>query len=256
MGPSYRVNTITGSALGSPTFYAEQTALYLQNKTSILSSPGGDFGAWEKLPADIRANLSSPTLNTLAKFPADWPEIEFLSIGGHLGYQENTSQQPGDGFMYTSVAVALQMPMSRGTVDIRSADTRDKPVIDPRWLTHPVDVEVALAAYRRVRNIMRLDVMHNVVIGGEYFPGEADTQTDEQLLQLIRKSVSTVFHASCTCAMGKDGDPMAVLDSRARVRGVKGLRVVDASAFPLLPPGHPVATVCECLMPLVTPTTL
>ena len=71
--------------------------------------------------------------------------------------------------------------------------------------------------------------------------------SDADLLQLIKKSVGSVFHASCTCAMGRKDDKNAVVDSNANVIGVKGLRVVDASAFPFLPPGHPMATVCEFL---------
>jgi choline dehydrogenase len=56
----------------------------------------------------------------------------------------------------------------------------------------------------------------------------------------------TVWHASCTCAMGKKSNPNAVIDSTAKVIGVSNLRVVDASSFPVLPPGHPQSTVCEC----------
>jgi choline dehydrogenase len=69
--------------------------------------------------------------------------------------------------------------------------------------------------------------------------------SDADLLQLIKRSVGSVFHASCTCAMGRKDDKNAVVDSNANVIGVNGLRVVDASAFPFLPPGHPMATVCE-----------
>ena len=59
----------------------------------------------------------------------------------------------------------------------------------------------------------------------------------------------TVWHAACTCAMGKATDPMAVVDSSAKVIGVSKLRVVDASAFPLLPPGHPQSTICKSFRP-------
>jgi choline dehydrogenase len=76
---------------------------------------------------------------------------------------------------------------------------------------------------------------------------EQQVSSDADLLQLIKKSVGSVFHASCTCAMGRKDDKNAVVDSNANVIGVKGLRVVDASAFPFLPPGHPMATVCEFL---------
>ncbi|CRK43842.1 hypothetical protein BN1723_019315, partial [Verticillium longisporum] len=81
-----------------------------------------------------------------------------------------------------------------------------------------------------------------LVGGGEYFPGAA-VQTDAQILNTIRETVMTVWHAACTCRMGKRDDPMAVVDSDAKVIGVQGLRVVDASSFALLPPGHPQSTV-------------
>lgn len=55
----------------------------------------------------------------------------------------------------------------------------------------------------------------------------------------------TVWHASCTCKMGKSNDLEAVVDSQARVYGVQNLRVVDASAFPILPPGHPQSAICK-----------
>ena len=86
--------------------------------------------------------------------------------------------------------------------------------------------------------------MQQCVIGPEYYPGP-QVQTDEQILETIRGSLQTVWHASCTCQMGVESDAMAVVDSNARVFGVKGVRVVDASAFPFLPPGHPQSSVCK-----------
>lgn len=84
--------------------------------------------------------------------------------------------------------------------------------------------------------------MSSVLIGDEYFPGPA-VQTDAQILDTIQKTVQTVWHAACTCKMGRASDPEAVVDSQAKVFGVSGLRVVDASSFALLPPGHPQSTI-------------
>jgi choline dehydrogenase-like flavoprotein len=86
--------------------------------------------------------------------------------------------------------------------------------------------------------------MAPIVIGDEYSPGK-DVQTDEEILDYIRNNVMTIWHAACTCKMGTPDDDMAVVDNEARVYGVEGLRVVDASAFPILPPGHPQSTVCK-----------
>lgn len=86
--------------------------------------------------------------------------------------------------------------------------------------------------------------MAPAVIGEEYYPGKG-IQTDNQILEYIKNNVMTLWHAACTCKMGTSDDEMAVVDSQARVYGVEGVRVVDASAFPFLPPGHPQSTVCE-----------
>ncbi|EKG14039.1 Glucose-methanol-choline oxidoreductase [Macrophomina phaseolina MS6] len=247
MGPSYRVNVITSSSLADPAFLAEAEQLYLEKQEGIMTNSGGDFLAWEKIPAALRAKFDNDTLGALAsQFPGDWPEVEYLSMSGFLGYQQNYARDaPTDGFNYATVSTALVAPLSRGTVGISSADMADAPVIDPRWLTHPADRAVVVAGYKRVREMFASKAMAPVLIGDEYFPG-ADVQSDDEILEIIRKTVSTVYHAACTCAMGREDDANAVVDTKARVFGVDGLRVVDASAFPVLPPGHPVATICKC----------
>jgi GMC oxidoreductase len=169
-------------------------------------------------------------------------------VAGFLGDNQNfATGAPTDAYNYLSVVAALVAPLSRGTISISSADTKDQPLIDPRWLTDPADQAVAVAAYKRLREFFATQAMAPVLIGPEYFPG--GTQTDEELLALIKKGFNTVWHASCTCKMGTTNDNMAVVDSKAKVFGVDKLRVVDASAFPVLPPGHPVSTVCEYIRP-------
>ncbi|KAH9875830.1 hypothetical protein IAQ61_003295 [Plenodomus lingam] len=244
MGPSYRVNVITSSSLGDPAVLAEAERLYNEKQEGILTNSGGDFLAWEKIPAKLRSSFSNNTLAMLnASFPSDWPEVEYLSMSGFLGYQENYARDaPTDGFNYATVSTALVAPLSRGTVGIRSADMVDAPVIDPRWLSHEADRALVVAGYKRVREMFATSTMQPVLIGPEYFPG-ANVTSDEDILHVIRQTMSTVYHAACTCAMGRSNDSNAVVDNKARVLGVHGLRVVDAAAFPLLPPGHPVATI-------------
>lgn len=141
--------------------------------------------------------------------------------------------------------MALVAPYSRGNVTINSADAARPPVINPNWLTDPRDQATVVAGYKRARQIFNTRAMAPILIGNEYFPGAA-VQSDAQILEVIRQSFTTVFHASCTCKMGVESDPAAVVDSKARVFGVSGLRVVDASSFAVLPPGHPVSTICKC----------
>lgn len=246
MGPSYRINAITSSSLAIPDFLHEAENLYNEKQEGILTNSGGDFLAWEKIPSQLRSSFPNSTLSALAsEFPEDWPEVEYISMSGFLGYQENYARDaPTDGYNYATVSTALVAPLSRGTIDIKSGDMADPPLIDPRWLSHPADRALVVAGYKRVREMFATKAMQPILIGPEYFPG-ANMTSDAQILEVIRKTVSTVYHAACTCAMGRSDDVKAVVDNKARVIGVDGLRVVDASAFPLLPPGHPVATICK-----------
>lgn len=104
-----------------------------------------------------------------------------------------------------------------------------------------------VAGYKRVREMFNSTVMEDILIGPEYFPGE-EAQSDAKILEVIRKTASMVYHAACTCAMGNEDDKKAVIDTEAGVYGVRRLRVVDASSFPLSPLGHPLATMCESLI--------
>lgn len=242
-GPSYITNLITDSALHQPAVMQEAMQLFTSEQGGPLSNSGSDFLAWEKLPATSRSNFTSRTKTDLATFPPDWPEIEFLASSAYLGLQENyVTDAPHDSNQYGSLNVALITPLSRGNISISSSDTADQPVINPSWLTHPTDQQVAIAAYKRAREVFATPVMQEVIIGPEVFPG-AHVQTDEEILNIIKLSFNTVYHASGTNKMGKMTDPMAVVDAKCRVYGARRLRVVDASSFPFLPPGHPQSTV-------------
>ncbi|KAJ5033354.1 uncharacterized protein L3040_008472 [Drepanopeziza brunnea f. sp. 'multigermtubi'] len=243
-GPTFRVNVQTFTRLANdPLYLLSQFAGDYAKKVGPLTNPVCDYLGWEKVPSALKNGFSSAAKSDLASFPADWPEIEYLSAPGYVGdFSSLPTTQPKDGYQYATILAAIVAPLSRGTVTLASASADDLPIIDPKWLTSPTDQAVAIAAYKRVRAAFASQAMAPVLIGGEYFPGP-DVKTDAQILSAIQKTVQTVWHASCTCKMGKKGDPDAVVDSQAKVFGVTGLRVVDASAFALLPPGHPQSTV-------------
>ncbi|KAI9716321.1 MAG: hypothetical protein M1812_005386 [Candelaria pacifica] len=228
---AYRVNGITITALANdPAFAAEQAKLY-NDKAAGLS------------PLSLRQNWSNKTNTALAAYPADWPEVEYISIPSYLGDMQNLrSPGPLDGFNYASLTATLVAPRSRGNVTITSADTSVAPLINPNYLTVQSDVDIVVAGFKRIRQFYATEAMQSFVIGDEYYPGK-NVSTDKQIEDHIRKNFSPIWHAACTCAMGRTNDTKAVVDTRARVIGVKGLRVVDAAAFPLLPPGHPMSTV-------------
>lgn len=140
----------------------------------------------------------------------------------------------------------LLTPLSRGNITLASADMSDAPLINPNWLTHPTDQQVAVAAFKRGRQFFNTTAIEPILIGEELLPGPQDlpfNSTDAEILTYLQANIGFNWHASCTCKMGTRNDSMAVVDSQAKVIGVEKLRIVDASAFPFLPPGHPQATI-------------
>ncbi|GAP92978.1 putative choline dehydrogenase [Rosellinia necatrix] len=237
--PAYAVNLITHSSLSAPDFGPQQVIDYQTSRTGQLTNSGGDILGFARFPNGLISNATRADLDAAAP---DWPDYEHLFLDGYFGYANDMSDAPTDGRNYVSSSTALTNPFSRGNVTIVSNNTEDYPLVSPNWLLDPRDQEVAVAAFKRARAVFTNNATRSIVLGHEAFPG-SDVSTDEEILQLIQDSAAASYHASCTCAMGLPSNPLAVLDSEARVYGVKGLRVVDASAFPVLPPGHPTATV-------------
>jgi choline oxidase len=132
---------------------------------------------------------------------------------------------------------------SRGTVRLRSPDFRDRPRVDPRYFTDAdgYDDRIMLTGVRLARSIAAQSPLAPWV-ARELAPGP-DAQTDDELLDYIHQCHNTVYHPAATARMGSPSDPMAVLDPQLRVKGVSGLRVVDASAMPKLPSVNPNITV-------------
>ena len=210
----------------------------------MLTNSGDDLLGWEKLPRSAREKLSRSAREGLDEFPSDWPEVEFLTDDELFTNVADPLSTPFDGKNYISLSVAVITPFSRGNVTINSVDTADNPTVSPNYLIDSRDEEVNIQAFKRARALMATKAMKPVLIGDEVQPGK-NVSTDAEILDYIKKNSLEVYHASATCKMGKRSDSMAVVDSKANVIGVRGLKVVDASAFPFLPPGHPQATVCE-----------
>ncbi|PYH93936.1 GMC oxidoreductase [Aspergillus ellipticus CBS 707.79] len=243
-GPSYRVGLETSTRVANDFGYMTKELIeYITKRQGPLTNQGSDYLAFEKLPSKARSRLSASTRRDLSWFPSGWPEAEYIPVPLFLGnFSDPIKYQPRDGADYATIIGTLIAPTSRGNVTIISGDTDDLPIINPNWLATKTDQEVAVAVYRRVREAFHSRGMAPIVVGDEYFPGN-QVQSDEEILEVIKNTVMPIFHASCTCKMGIRNDTMAVVDSQAKVFGVDGLRVVDASAFPILPPGHPQSVV-------------
>ena len=133
----------------------------------------------------------------------------------------------GDGI---KLHVTLLRPHSHGSVTLRSADPADPPVIDPNYLGNAVDLQHLLGGMRVAREIAAAAPLRQS-LSGELLPG-AGARGDAELAAYIRKTLRTDWHPVGTCRMGRDDDPMSVVDPHLRVLGVQGLRVIDASAMP------------------------
>lgn len=125
-------------------------------------------------------------------------------------------------------------PLSVGTVRIRSADPAAAPDIDPRYFSEPDDLRVLRDGIRITREIFAQRA-YDAFRGSEYAPG-AEATSDAALDAYIRANANTLYHPVGTCKMGLD--PMAVVDAELRVRGIDGLRVVDASVMPEIISGN------------------
>ena len=193
----------------------------------------------------LSRNLLNPTTyqSLQENFPTDWPDIEYLILDAYFGSGTDSSIIAGSGQQYVAASVGLVATFSRGNVTINSADTTINPIVNPNWLSDPRDQDIAVAAFRRGRQLFSTNAIRPIV-KSEAFPG-LNITTNSQILDTVKKSVNSVYNAAGTNQMGKLDDSIAVVDSKARVIGVSGLRVVDASIFPFLPPGQPSATVCE-----------
>jgi choline dehydrogenase-like flavoprotein len=145
--------------------------------------------------------------------------------------------EPLHRFPAVTVSACNLRPTSRGTVRLRSPDCHDKPVICPKYLSTDEDRRVAADAIRVTRRLMHQQAL-NAVNPQEYLPGIAVTDTLEDLAKAAGDIGTTIFHPVGTAKMGPDSDPLAVVDSRLRVRGIGGLRVVDASVMPSITSGN------------------
>ena len=144
--------------------------------------------------------------------------------------------EPLHRFDAITASVCNLNPTSRGTVHIRSPRAEDAPAIAPNYLSTDADRRVAADSLRITRRIVDQPAL------ARYAPREVKPgvqfQSDEDLARLAGDIATTIFHPVGTCRMGRADDAGAVVDARLRVRGVRGLRVVDASVMPTITSGN------------------
>lgn len=168
------------------------------------------------------------------------PDLQLHFVIGKL---IDHGRKPSFGHGY-SCHVCLLRPKSRGSLTLASADPFAAPLIDPNFLAEPDDMARLLLGFKIMRNILQQPALAGY--RGQELPASAGARTDVQIEQFIRNHADTIYHPTGTCRMGTGA--MDVVDTRLRVHGLQGLRVVDASIMPSIVGGNtnaPVIAIAE-----------
>jgi choline dehydrogenase len=161
-----------------------------------------------------------------------YPDIQYHFLPMAVAYDGSTLAQE-HGFQ---AHVGPMRSKSRGWVRLASANPKDKPRILFNYLSHPDDWTEMRACVRLTREIFSQPAFERYR-ARELQPG-AEVRSDEEIDAFIRAKVESAYHPSCSCKMGDDRDPLAVVDPETRVRGIEGLRVVDSSIMPSVTTGN------------------
>jgi len=186
---------------------------YFLKRTGPMSLAASQVGIFAK----SRPGLDTPDIQYhFQPFSADKPGIQMHSFPG------------------VTLSVCQLRPESRGHISIKSPNPRDYPAIVPNYLSADLDRRTAIDALKFTRRLMSADAIKPLVVR-EHLPGPM-VESDEDLLNSARNIAQTIYHPTSTCRMGPD--PQSVVDDRLRVKGIGGLRVVDASIMPALVSGN------------------
>ncbi|MGE0417473.1 MAG: GMC family oxidoreductase, partial [Acetobacteraceae bacterium] len=165
----------------------------------------------------------------------DSPDVQYQFLAG-------SAPKVGDPMhrfpACTLVAIPCR-PESRGWLRITSPDPQQPPAMQPNYLSTQADKDTIIAALKVSRKVFNTPAMREYVTE-EHFPGPQAT-TDNDLLEHVRATAGTTFHQTSTCMMGPG--PMSVVDTSLKVKGLEGLRVIDASVMPTVVSGNTNATV-------------
>ncbi|WP_424183439.1 GMC family oxidoreductase [Actinokineospora sp. G85] len=162
------------------------------------------------------------------------PDMQF-HVAPTMFYDNGLREAPARGF---TTATTLVAPASRGALRLRSADPRWRPLLDPAYYADPADLDAQVAATKVLIEIGEHAGLRRF-LASPYLPErpvDGRGLTDDDLAEHVRAWTQTLYHPVGTCAMGSG--ETSVVDPHLRVRGVEGLRVVDASVFPVIPRGN------------------
>lgn len=257
------VETIDDLLRQDPAAMGKAMKQYVDSRSGPLAVGGifsyGFLPLQTALPESL-SSLSDSTDNTHPLKPAENAYYDRLlnnpneSTAGFFTYgaQGNFGGGSGSSLMqsnflpgnYYSVAICLLQPLSRGSVHIRSADPSDAVKVDPRYLTHPFDLEVFARHMTYISTIISTEPLASLIKpdGRRNACAPADLADVEAMRGYVKQTTLSSWHPTSTCAM-LPLDKGGVVNERLVVHGTRNLRVVDASVFPITTRGNPMATV-------------
>ena len=210
----YASNDLFGLSFGGAWRLLREIGLYRNQRRGMCTSNFAETGGFVKTQAG------------LAK-----PDIQFHFV---IGMVDNHNRTTHLGHGYSLHACVLN-PKSAGELRVVSNDTRDAPLIDPKFLSHPDDIATLKRGFKAMRAILGAPALAPYR-GPELYTDKLSEHDDAGLDAAIRARADTIYHPAGTCKMGVD--TLAVVDPQLRVRGVAGLRVIDASVMPTLTSGN------------------
>ncbi|PSJ21986.1 choline dehydrogenase [Halomonas sp. ND22Bw] len=215
-------------------------AVYRVTGASTLNTLAGSWGGKARIGLEYLLKRSGPMSmapSQLGAFARSSPERPHPNLQYHVQpLSLEAFGQPLHDFPAITASVCNLNPTSRGSVRIAADNPATAPRIAPNYLDTEEDRRVAADSLRLTRRIVAQPAFARYA-PEEVKPG-AHYRSDEDLARLAGEIGTTIFHPVGTTAMGRDDDPMAVVDSRLRVRGVDGLRVVDAGVMPTITSGN------------------
>ncbi|GBN60238.1 Glucose dehydrogenase [FAD, quinone] [Araneus ventricosus] len=221
----------------------------LQNNRSIeeyIHERSGPLASPDNIPIIAFLNAQGPQPDI------DFPDYELLFVEvskeiakTQVGFTEeayDTIFGPYENDSILFCCAQLLHPKSRGTVRLQSSDPYDPPLIDPNYFDDPSDIDNVVAGLKTCNDIGLSKPMEQVELSlfKTVYPNcvEDIPNIDKFLTCLARNAVITLSHQAGTCRMGDPKDDTTVVDPQLRVKGIEGLRVVDASIMPILPSGN------------------
>ena len=215
-------------------------SVYKVKHAKTLNTLANSWWGKAKIGLEYAMSRSGPMSmapSQLGAFTKSDPAREWANIQYHVQpLSLDAFGEPLHKFPAITASVCNLNPSSRGSVTLKSPDFKVPPAIAPNYLSTEEDRKVAADSLRVTRRIMSQPAM--AVFEPEEFKPGVQYQSDEELAKLAGDIASTIFHPVGTTRMGREDDPMAVVNSHLQVRGIRGLRVVDAGVMPNITSGN------------------